>query len=246
MKLNAIIFLLILFLCENFLLAQDSIKSPTINFNIDNSKPEEISSVKRNALKINPILLIRGEMPLYYERALTKSISAEIAVGITNKDYIQNMIEDISKDIDEVDPTFMSKEKSKSNISYKLGIRFYKKGMVMDGFYFALEFAKRDYTSEVIMGEPTIPNNLANTSSSVTKFIEKTNHLEYKIIFGNQNFYFWEAFFVDYYIGLGIDQYSDSRVSFVKDRNSTEVYELKSTNKLMPGFYLGIKLGFVF
>lgn len=250
MKLNIITFLLILFLCENFILAQDSIKSPTITFNIDNSKLEgkkEHSNQKRNALKINPILLIRGEIPIYYEKAITKSISGEIAIGVTNTDYLQNLIEHMSEDINVVDPTFMAEEKSKPNISYKLGLRFYKKGMVMDGFYFSLEFAQRKYTNEITMGEQPTLNYITNTYST-TKFTEETNHIEYKVIIGSQNFYFWEDFFVDYYIGAGIDQYNDTRLGLVKDKSplSAEYYELKATNKLTPGFYLGIKIGFAF
>jgi hypothetical protein len=184
---------------------------------------------------------------LYYERAITKSISAEIAIGITKKDYLQNLIEIMSEDINDVDPKFGAEEKSKSNISYKLGLRFYKKGMVMDGFYFALELAQRNYSNEVTMVEQPTLNYITNTYST-TKFIEETNHREYKFIVGSQNFYFWEAFFVDYYIGAGVDQYHDTRLSLVKDKSpfSAEYYELKATNKLSPGFYLGIKLGFAF
>lgn len=250
MKLNILVFLFFLFLCENFILAQDSITSPTITFNIDNSKPEnkkENSNQKRNAFKINPILLIRGEMPLYYERAIYKNISGEIAIGVTNTDYLQNLFEYMSEDINDFDPTFMAVEKSKPNISYKLGLRFYKKGMVMDGFYFALEFAQRKYTNEVTMSEQPTLNYITNTYST-TKFTEETKHSEYKVIIGSQNFYFWEDFFVDYYIGMGIDQYHDTRLGLVKDKSplSAEYYELKATNKLSPGFYLGIKLGFAF
>ena len=42
----------------------------------------------KNVLKINPLLFLRGEIPLYYERALSHRLSAEIAVGVTFRNYL--------------------------------------------------------------------------------------------------------------------------------------------------------------
>ena len=42
----------------------------------------------KNVFKLNPLLFLRGEAPLYYERALSPKISAEVAVGVTFRNYL--------------------------------------------------------------------------------------------------------------------------------------------------------------
>jgi hypothetical protein len=42
----------------------------------------------KSALKINPLLFLRGEVPVYYERALSSRLSAEFGVGLTFRNYV--------------------------------------------------------------------------------------------------------------------------------------------------------------
>ena len=44
--------------------------------------------VVKNVIKLNPLLFFRGEIPLYYERALTHRLSAEVAIGFTWRNYL--------------------------------------------------------------------------------------------------------------------------------------------------------------
>ncbi|MBK7268447.1 MAG: hypothetical protein IPI07_02635 [Flavobacteriales bacterium] len=42
----------------------------------------------KNAIKINPLLFFRGEIPIHYERALTPRLSVELGLGFTWRDYL--------------------------------------------------------------------------------------------------------------------------------------------------------------
>ena len=55
----------------------------------------------KNILKVNPLLFFRGEIPIYYERALSSNLSAELGLGITYRNYINLTIAGDNADADD-------------------------------------------------------------------------------------------------------------------------------------------------
>lgn len=231
---------------------QDTVKTTLIIFDQDDltavTKKEGNKDVsfRKNALKINPLLYLRGEMPIYYERALTEYISVEAAIGLTFKDYSAGLFDGFNDENYLYDKSKAS-EKVLSNPSFKLGLRYYAGGLVMDGFYFAVEYAKRDYTTEVIITDEITTGINFTTSPVVYNFKEEANHNEIKLIVGSQEHYYWDNVFIDYYVGVGIDKYSEKKIEGnYNSSNSQTDYILKPKEEIAPRVYLGLKIGFVF
>ena len=81
-------------------------------------------------------------------------------------------------------------------------------------------------------------------------FTEKRLHNEFRVLYGENEFYFWDNMFLDYYIGVGIDFYSRERVKIEQDISNpmspSNIYTLESENLIAPRFYLGVKYGITF
>ncbi len=229
---------------------QDTVKTTLIVFDKEDvdaitKGKDGKSNVQKNALKINPLLYVKGELPIYYERALNDYLSVEAAIGMTFKDYSTGLFDD-GDSFDE-----KPEEKINSHVSFKLGLRYYAGGVVMDGFYFALEFAKRDYTKEltfVHVDNIYDPQTYTYTNLTQTYHLtEYDNHKEFKLIVGSQEHYYWDNFFVDYYLGVGIDSYEKARVERDFDNiTNLSTYKTIPTSSTKPRFYLGLKFGFMF
>ena len=50
--------------------------------------PPKSSASSPLKVKINPLLYFRGELPVYFEHAISQRVSMEIAVGITLRNYL--------------------------------------------------------------------------------------------------------------------------------------------------------------
>ncbi len=187
------------------------------------------------------MLLLNGEIPLYYERALNTSFSAEIALGMTFKDYIGDLWRSLDEDLEK------DNQKINSHFSYKLALRYYTGGVALDGFYFALEYANRKHTQDLSIDSYGYNYLTGTTHTRTYNFVEEQFHNEFKMIFGAQEHDYWDNFFLDYYIGVGIDKRKISSIEYHQE-NTTGIntYRLEKIEDTKPRFYLGIKLGFEF
>lgn len=219
--------------------SQDTITTKVIVFDEDDMSKydDESSNYGKNAIKINPLLVLNGEIPIYFERVLFSSFTAEFAIGITYVDYIGNLLDDSDKNYESSD-----RDQVHSNPSFKLGLRYYSGGIALDGFYFALEYAKRKYsiTKEVIIFD-------YNNNKETTSYFKEENSInEFKLIVGSQTHNYWDNFFFDYYGGVGIR--NESYTEIVEDFSNPNftTYKLEAFKKSGPAFYLGLKIGFEF
>jgi hypothetical protein len=237
-------FTTIVFLLINLVLfSQDTITTKVIIFDEDDMSKYDSSNPNygENAIKFNPLLLINGEIPLYYERAINSSFSAEIALGMTYRDYFGDLLRSLD------DENYRENTKTNSHFSYKLAIRYYTGGVALDGFYFSLEYANRKYSQDVKI-ESSEYNIITNSNiTSTNNFTEKQFHNEFKIICGSQEHSYWDNFFVDYYIGVGVDKRTLSSIESKRnDQTGVNLYTLEKLEESKPRFYLGMKLGFEF
>lgn len=231
---------MLLFLSNN-IFCQDTITTKVIIFDEEDITKYDSSNKNygKNALKFNPLLLINGEIPLFYERAINSSFSFEVALGMTYRDYLGDLWESLDDDD-------LTRENTKinSHFSFKLAARHYTGGIALDGFYFSLEYANRKYSQDIII-ESYDYNSVTGTNLTETyNFTEQQFHKEFKIICGSQDYNYWDNFFVDYYVGVGIDKRTFANTETSRD-NISEIKLIKSED-LKPRFYLGIKLGFEF
>jgi len=226
---RSIFFILFLFISPK-IFCQDTVITKMIVFDQEDMSQyssEKSGIYKKNALKINPLLIVNGEIPIYYERSLNKHFALEAAIGITFKNYLGDFLDELDDEFNSFD-----NEEILSNPSFKLGLRYYTEGVGLDGFYFSVEYAKRKYSSSVLL-VPGVP-----------AFKEETSINEFKLIVGNQEHNYWDSFFIDYYAGVGVRNQNISEVG--ETFGNVRGYTINKRDKSGPALYLGLKVGFEF
>jgi hypothetical protein len=204
-------------------------------FNADNyfsreSKPTDI----KNAVKVNPLLIINGDIPFYYERRLGQAVSMEIAAGITLRDYFAELISE--------DFSFESDNRiGKTGYSLHGAFRYYpsKYYSAIEGFYFSPNIRFRSYSALV----NPCPNQVI-----IPSFKEYKKNTDYMITIGHQDLDgFDEDVVIDYYLGFGIRKrvYNEFLCTDLSG-NKYEITETKDLEKIRPLFVMGIKLGLGF
>ncbi|MDT8410952.1 MAG: hypothetical protein RQ875_00700 [Vicingaceae bacterium] len=249
--------LLLLMLLIGHVVAQDTIKTSVIVF--DHDDVDEViksggkkSLRKKNALKINPLLILNGEIPVFYERAISDRFSVEFAIGLTFVDYMGNNTNAFfssNEDDERINAGNNVTEKINKNVSFKSGLRYYLDDLILEDYYFAIEFASRTFSRELIIDEDQFGPTGYNLGYSVKKeFDEIQIHKEMKLIIGNQTHSYSGNFFIDYYIGVGIDMFikEEARENYSASNGNIRSYVLKKEDGVKPRFYFGFKMGFLF
>ena len=189
----------------------------------------------KNIFKINPLLLLRGELPLYYERALTPRLSLELAAGITTRNYLS-----FSFSGDDVDD-FGEATKIRTRPAFHLGARYYTTDdLEPQGWYWQIDLTYLEYAKDI------------RTKDSTGQFTDIRlpdrriyNDLRlqtgYQMLSGTSNWLF------DLYGGFGLRDRSISKV--VEDHNletGVRTYGIEEVDDIIPVVFLGIKIGMGF
>jgi hypothetical protein len=197
---------------------------------------------QKNAIKINPLMYYRGELPLYYERAINNSFSIETAIGLTFKDY------GTLTDVFNTDESNANKQNEQvhTNTSFRLGLRYYT-DYVMEDIYFSIVFGVRKFSSTFDVVDNYYDSITYTSYSVINKLTEETNIKEIQLLFGNQSNDFWNSFFIDYYFGAGLKFINANEIVLKEDlSNNISYHVIENTTKTLPALYLGLKVGFLF
>jgi len=199
----------------------------------------------KDIIKINPLLFLSGDIPVYYEKVINKSFSFEVAPGITYRDFWG----DIFYDLDQqgvYSPSnnsylaplpYDSGTTSRLGFSFKIDMRYYfGKKNVMNGFYLSPELGFRNYNINYL--------NYNNSGEPISTYSKgHTNVIEIKALIGYEEESFKiDNYFADFYLGIGLR--SVAGVQVVPENSSNGYYNSTNTiSNLNLTFYLGVKLG---
>ena len=182
------------------------------------------------SVKIDPIQFLRGDIPLYFEKNIYNNLAIEAGVGITLKDYILNLSDDIAWD-----------EHSEVGInrnigySYRFAIRYYAYdySFASEGMYFELKYRSQVYSADLqsIGSEKNLDKKLKHTNSDVLLSVGYVKFFE-------------ENAFIEPYIGFGIRNRRFDRINLDQTNNAS--FELVKENETVPLISLGVKLGISF
>lgn len=192
------------------------------------SQKQETKSNSRNAIKLNPLLFLRGDIPIYFEKNITDKIFIEIGAGVTFRDYLTSTNYNLDDDHDlEYDV--------KLGYSYRIGLRYYAADFSYEpyGFYFGLSYQSQNYRSVL-----TSLNDLEDLNNDI-----KTHNKDFRLEIGYVTT-FEESVFLEPYIGLGIRSRKFDEITI--DSNNSNVYEIEKTNDIVPFLSAGVKIGFSF
>ena len=114
--------------------------------NEGSNAPADTVDMVRSALKLNPLLFLRGEVPIYYERALSSHWSMELAVGFTTRNTLNLPRSHESAD------AYSAGTKILLRPSFHTGLRYYlTKDLEPEGFYFQGECAYLEYAKKIFV-----------------------------------------------------------------------------------------------
>ncbi len=169
------------------------------------------------AIKLNPLLYFRGDVPLYLEVGITRQFTVETGVGFTHTDYL-SAVSEMFKGFD----YGISNIHSELGYSARLGFRYYASnyGFEPEGMYFAIEGRRQVYNA---------------TLTDINKSLKRINN-DFRVTIGYVN-YFENNVFIEPYLGFGIRARG---IDVVTGDTVTRIDD--SVPLLSLGFKLGILL----
>ena len=186
----------------------------------------------KNIVKVNPLLFLRGEVPIYYERALTADLSLEVALGVTTRNYLNFSFEG-----DEPDD-FGAGTEIQPRLSYHVGARYYTTDdLEPQGWYWHIELAHLEYVKDI----RTKDDNGEFTDERLT---DERIYNDVRLLTGYQMLSGTSNWLFDAYGGIGLRDRSMQKV--VETLNTTtggSTYEIEEVSDMVPVFYLGLKVG---
>lgn len=201
-----------------------------------NAAFDTVNCVK-NVFKINPLLFFRGEIPLYYERALTARLSLEVGIGVTYRNYLALSI--AGDDADDYGRGVEIQAKP----SFHIGGRYYHQiDIEPQGWYTQLEFAHVEYSKRILHKDSLgrFPED-PESSDDVRTYNDLRLYMGYQLFSSSSN---WMA---DIYGGVALRSRNSVKVIETLDLvNDQYTYVIEETDDTVPAFFLGFKVGLGF
>lgn len=204
-------------------------------FNAPNENYQFETATNQNykyAVKINPLLVLSGDIPFYFEYKLTKRLSAEVGVGPTIRNF---WLEAFQDEFYAATPI----NSNKIGRSLRASLRFYPSSTdeAISGYYFAPEIMLRRFYSGVQF------NDYNTNPTTLREYVLETNQTDFKMVFGYQDS-FDSNLIIDYYVGFGLRTSDKEEVDY--ESNSATYLKVIGLEEVNPTFTLGLKLGFGF
>ena len=195
----------------------------------------------RQLVKVDPLWVLEGNVPIFYERKINTKLSAEFSVGVTFKDYSYDLFRLIESQGDTVTRTYQP------GYSFSGSLKFYPSNYTeaLEGFYIAPEIRYRYYSSEAqkfnlsntYVGTPSSnPNNFLQESMAFTDF---------KLVFGYVT-YIDDVVPVEFYAGAGVRLSNLNRAYNVSDMAGNTSTQIVPEVNSRPLLSMGLKIGMGF
>lgn len=191
--------------------------------------------VMKNVLKANPLLFFRGEMPLYYERALAPNVSIEIGAGVTLRNYLALSL--MGDDADD----FGAGTEIVPSLSLRVGIRFYlEHDLEPQGWYIQPEFGQINYAKDILISDPA-------GGFKDERLRDRRTYNDIRLLGGYQQLSFSSNWVLDIYGGIAFRVRDRLVVKETLDpATRTFSYSQEQLNDWVPAAFLGVKVGYGF
>lgn len=189
----------------------------------------------KNAFKINPLLFFRGEIPLYFEHALTPRLSLEVGLGVTLRNYLA--LSFVGDDADD----FGAGTEIVPNLSYRMGARFY---LVDDiepqGTYLQTDYAHLAYTKDIRL-------RASDGGFTDATLRDERTYNDVRLLFGYQSLGISNNWLFDVYGGVGFRARNQIIVNETLDLTTDQYsYKVEESSDNVPALFLGVKMGLGF
>lgn len=189
----------------------------------------------KNVVKVNPLLFLRGEIPVYYERALSSRLSAELGVGLTYRNYVNLTFAGDHADADD----FGAGTKIISNPTAHVGFRYYLiDDLEPQGNYLQVELAYLRYSKDI-----SLKDSLTGQFNGLTELDERVFN-DIRLYYGYQKLSSSSNWLFDFYGGIALRVRHMTIVNNNFDAAKVRwSYDIEEIDDLVPAFFLGVKVG---
>jgi hypothetical protein len=179
-----------------------------------------------NLVKLNPLLIFVGDIPIYYERRISDHVGVEAGIGMTLTDYYFSSISD-----ELIDNT----TNTKMGYSFAAGLHLYtsKHYKGMEELYFSPEIRIRKYMTELYQYSGIDISPAIEQNRIITDFQIKLGFISY-----------WsDNVSAEYYCGIGIRNRNINK-ALVTSTGNALIIEMQHTQDVVPCISAGVKIGF--
>lgn len=191
----------------------------------------------KNVIKINPLLFFRGEIPVYYERAITHRLSLEAGIGVTLRNYLA--LSFMGDDADD----FGAGTEIIPRLSFNAGFRYYFiDDIEPQGAYGQISFAHLNYTKDIRTKGPTGEFTDVKLRDDRT-YNDVRFLIGYQMLSNNSNWLF------DVYAGPAFRDRLNVKVQEHLDLTGERpqwTYNVEESKDQTVAFFLGVKVGLGF
>lgn len=186
----------------------------------------------KNVIKLNALSFLRGEFPVYYERAITHDVSVELAVGVTFRNYIGTPAS--GDDVDD----YSAGTEVRFGPSVHAGFRYcFLPDVEPQGGYLHLDFAHLEYIKDIRAKD-------ANGDLTDTRYRDQRVYNDIRLLGGYQMLSATSNWLFDLYGGIGL---RNRRMETVTELYDTATglwsYEFETIDDAVPALFLGVKVG---
>jgi hypothetical protein len=233
-RLRPLLFVAAAFCCAMLFAQPEKTKTKVVLYKERIAAQWDTVDCVKNVIKVNPLLFFRGEIPVYFEHALSPRLSLELGVGITYRNFINLTIAGDNTDADD----FGAGTKIIANPSFHLGARYYlTDDLEPQGQYLQLELAYLRYGKDIGEKDSTgMFNGRTNRDDRI--FNDVRLYYGYQGISGTSNWLY------DVYAGVALR--SRHMLIVHEQLNIAEQkwnYYIEEKDDIVPAFFLGVKIG---
>lgn len=179
-----------------------------------------------NLVKLNPLLIFVGDIPIYYERRVSDHMGVEAGIGMTLTDYYFSSFADENLD---------NNTRTQMGYSIVAGLHLYtsKHYKGLEELYFSPEIRMRKYMTELYQYGGTVISPAIDQNRILTDFQIKLGFISY-----------WsDNVSAEYYCGIGIRNRNINE-AHVDNSGSILTITMEKTQDLVPCISAGVKIGF--
>ena len=185
-----------------------------------------------NALKLDPLQIIRGEFSVFYERRISNRVSLEVGLGLTRRNWTYSWF---FSDVDDLRRNIVVH----TGPSMRLGLRYYlKDSEELEGVYLMPQFGRRVF-------KKTFRDLDDGGDLTGDEHSDRREYTEVNFTIGYQQLALSSNFMFDIYFGVGYVWRSGREVERIPDSVQGMYFSTPFSNSgVIP--VLGVKLGWGF
>jgi hypothetical protein len=246
------------------LLTATSIAQDTVYFQRQSkngyTKKQKRSS-EQNIIKLSPLSILNGFIPVYYERELNSTFAIQAGIGVTSRNYLKEWTNKAQEDNGDLQTTkwsdgtvddytdysdYYNYKQRKSALGYFVAVepRVYFENEGLEGSFIGLSLSRANYKFNANKITTGVAVTTSDPKFTTGTFAEFENITDVLVTYGYQTLY--DKVAIEYNLGLGLRKLKGERYAYGQDNSNKWIDGVSTIDKTKLGFNFSIKLGYHF